>query len=286
MRFSIFYGAAANELEALTSIAAVDASAYSLAEPSAPTVDAGDAEHLRLRIPSTGPRELRTGCRRRHARHRAGQRGDRERSRQRQRPEPRPADRNDVHTRRTRACRLRARRRLRLLSGRRIRRHDSFQYTISDGHGGVDTATVHVTVGSGPTVVQLAATALLRRVCCSRGRVRLATRMRTPGLRRSTTATGRCVPLSFPPDKSFQLSHTYLDNGSYTVTVCVGDGHTSGSDTFLGDGHQCGAVRRRRPGRDYRRRRHLLMRRLVRRPRHLDSWTATVNYGDGSVTSR
>ena len=30
---------------------------------------------------------------------------------------------------------------------------DSFDYTISDGHGGSDTATVHVTVTSATTVV-------------------------------------------------------------------------------------------------------------------------------------
>ena len=40
------------------------------------------------------------------------------------------------------------------------------------------------------------------------------------------------VPLSLAADKSFQLSHSYLDNGSYTVTVSVDDGHTSGSDSF------------------------------------------------------
>ena len=90
------------------------------------------------------------------------------------------------------------------------------------------------------------------------------------------------VPLSLAADKSFQLSHTYLDNGSYAVTVSVDDGHTSGSDSFqvtvsnvapsvLAGPDATIAVRATlsRPG-------------SFSDPGTLDSWTATVDYGDGS----
>ena len=89
------------------------------------------------------------------------------------------------------------------------------------------------------------------------------------------------VALSLNPDQTFSLSHTYADNGSYTVTVVVNDDDTSGSDaltltannvkpavdagtddtinegdTFVGGGSFSD------PG--------------------ADTWTATVDYGDGS----
>ena len=92
------------------------------------------------------------------------------------------------------------------------------------------------------------------------------------------------MPLSLAADKSFQLSHTYLDNGSYTVTVSVDDGHTSGSDSFqvavsnVAPSVQAGPDATiaaggtlSRPG-------------SFSDPGSLDSWTATVNYGDGSGT--
>ena len=73
------------------------------------------------------------------------------------------------------------------------------------------------------------------------------------------------VPLSLAADKSFQLSHSYLDNGSYTVTVSVDDGHER-QRRFPGDGRQCGAVRAGGTGRHYRRRRHAFAAGLVQRP--------------------
>ena len=90
------------------------------------------------------------------------------------------------------------------------------------------------------------------------------------------------VPLSLAADKSFQLSHTYLDNGSYAVTVSVDDGHTSGSDSFQvavsnvapsvqagPDATVAAGATLSRPG-------------SFSDPGSLDSWTATVDYGDGS----
>ena len=40
-------------------------------------------------------------------------------------------------------------------------------------------------------------------------------------------------PLSLNPDKTFSLEHTYTDDGSYTVTVSVGDDDGTGTDTVL-----------------------------------------------------
>ena len=90
------------------------------------------------------------------------------------------------------------------------------------------------------------------------------------------------MPLSLAADKSFQLSHTYLDNGSYAVTVSVDDGHTSGSDSFQVtvsnvapsvlaglDATIAAGGTLSRPG-------------SFSDPGSLDSWTATVDYGDGS----
>ncbi|HET9667624.1 MAG TPA: DUF11 domain-containing protein, partial [Desertimonas sp.] len=92
------------------------------------------------------------------------------------------------------------------------------------------------------------------------------------------------VPLSLAADKSFQLSHTYLDNGSYAVTVSVDDGHTSDSDSFQVtvsnvapsvlaglDATIAAGGTLSRPG-------------SFSDPGSLDSWTATVDYGDGSGT--
>ena len=60
------------------------------------------------------------------------------------------------------------------------------------------------------------------------------------------------VPLSLAADKSFQLSHTYLDDGSYTVTVVVDDGRATGSDSFLVTVSNVEPSVQGGPGRDYR----------------------------------
>jgi hypothetical protein len=39
-------------------------------------------------------------------------------------------------------------------------------------------------------------------------------------------------PLALNADKTFALDHTYLDNGTFTITVRVFDGHEYGEDTF------------------------------------------------------
>ena len=159
---------------------------------------------------------------------------------------------------------------------------DSFQYTISDGNGGVDTATVHVTVGTGPTVDAGGDGTVAEGSLFSR-----AGSFTDPDAD-SWSATvdygdgAGAEPLSLAADKSFQLSHTYLDNGSYAVTVSVDDGHTSGSDSFQVtvsnvapsvlaglDATIAAGGTLSRPG-------------SFSDPGSLDSWTATVDYGDGS----
>ena len=283
VRFSIFYGAAANELEALTAIAAVDASAYSLAEPSTPdgptlgtpntfvfafrngaaansapdavddTLVTGQGSAATVNVlvndsdPNNDPLSVTTFTQGAHGQVACEPDGDCAYS----------PDAGFVGS-------------------------DSFQYTISDGNGGVDTATVHVTVGSGPTVDAGGDGTVAEGSLFSR-----AGSFTDPDAD-SWSATvdygdgAGAVPLSLAADKSFQLSHTYLDNGSYAVTVRVDDGHTSDSDSFQVtvsnvapsvlaglDATIAAGGTLSWPG-------------SFSDPGSLDSWTATVDYGDGS----
>src|SRR5262249_22507585 len=41
------------------------------------------------------------------------------------------------------------------------------------------------------------------------------------------------VPLSLNPDRTFNLNHTYLTDGTYAVTVNVNDGTDTGTDTLV-----------------------------------------------------
>ena len=147
--FSIFYGAAANELDALAAIAAVHASAYSLAEPSTPdgptlgtpntfvfafrhgggansapdavddTLVTGQGSAATVNVlandsdPNHDPLTVTTFTQGAHG-HVACE------------PDGHCAYTPDAGFAGT----------------------DSFQYTITDGNGGVDTATVHVTVNA------------------------------------------------------------------------------------------------------------------------------------------
>ena len=154
--FSIFYGAAANELKALTAIAAVDASAYSLAEPSTP-------DGPTLGTPNTFVFAFRNGAAANSAPNAVddtlvtGQGGAAAVNVLVNDSDPN----NDPLSVTTFtqgahgqvACEPDGDCTYTPEAG--FVGSDSFQYTISDGSGGVDTATVHVTVGSvgsGPTV--------------------------------------------------------------------------------------------------------------------------------------
>ena len=90
------------------------------------------------------------------------------------------------------------------------------------------------------------------------------------------------VPLSLAADKSFQLSHTYLDDGSYTVTVVVDDGRATGSDSFLVTVSNVEPSVRRARTRTIAPGDSLSRAGSFSDPGSLDSWTATVDYGDGS----
>ena len=91
-------------------------------------------------------------------------------------------------------------------------------------------------------------------------------------------------PLSLAADKSFQLSHTYLDNGSYTVMVSVNDGHTSGSDSFQVTVSNVAPSVQAGPDATIAAGGTLSRAGSFSDPGSLDTWTATVDYGDGSAT--
>ena len=93
---------------------------------------------------------------------------------------------------------------------------------------------------------------------------------------------GGLQPLALAADKSFQLSHTYLDNGSYTVTVSVDDGHTSGSDSFQATVSNVAPSVQAGPDATLATGDTLSRPGSFDDPGSLDSWTATVNYGDGA----
>ncbi|HVK07525.1 MAG TPA: SdrD B-like domain-containing protein, partial [Gemmataceae bacterium] len=157
--------------------------------------------------------------------------------------------------------------------------------TANDGHGGIGTDTLVVTVTNvGPTVTVPAAGAATEGSAFS-----AAGSFTDPG---ADTWTGTVnfgdgtgdLPLTLNPDKTFALNHTYADNGDYTVTVTVrdDDGGTDvetfavavgnfgpvltvpASGTATEGSAYTGVGSFTDPG--------------------ADTWTATVNYGDGTGT--
>ena len=108
--------------------------------------------------------------------------------------------------------------------------------------------------------------------------------MRIAGLRRSTTATGRVRAVVVGGGQELPVVPHVPRQRLHTVTVTVDDGHTSGSDSFhVAVSNAAPSVQAgpdatiaaggtlSRPG-------------SFSDPGSLDSWTATVNYGDGSGT--
>ncbi len=92
-------------------------------------------------------------------------------------------------------------------------------------------------------------------------------------------------PLALNPDKTFSLGHTYADNGSYTVTVSVTDNQgATGTDTVavtvtnvppsVSLAGAAGGVRGQL----------LAFAGSFTDPGTADTWTATVDFGDGSGT--
>ena len=81
--------------------------------------------------------------------------------------------------------------------------------------------------------------------------------------------------------KTFQLAHTYADNGPFTVTVTVNDGSVSGSDSFLVTVQNvdpvvdAGPDKTIPPGGTFSSSGSFV-------DPGADTWTATVDYGDGS----
>ena len=88
-------------------------------------------------------------------------------------------------------------------------------------------------------------------------------------------------PLTLNADKTFDLSHTYADNGPFTVTVTVNDGSVSGSDSFLVTVQNvdpvvdAGPDKTIPPGGTFSSSGSFV-------DPGADTWTATVDYGDGS----
>ncbi|GAB4160572.1 MAG: hypothetical protein Fur0021_32730 [Candidatus Promineifilaceae bacterium] len=111
---------------------------------------------------------------------------------------------------------------------------DSFEYTISDGQGGLASAAVTVTVYNVPPVVDAGPDVVIYE-----GQWLQSVGVFTDPGQNEWTGTvdygdgDGSEPLPLNPDKQFDLSHPYLDVGVYTVTVTVADNHGGvGSDTL------------------------------------------------------
>jgi uncharacterized repeat protein (TIGR01451 family) len=110
---------------------------------------------------------------------------------------------------------------------------DSFTYTVTDGNGGFDTATVTVTVNAPPTVAVGADTTIAEGSLFTRaGSFTDPDAQTWTGTVNYGDGTGPQT-LALNADKTFTLSHAYADNGTFTATVTISDGTTTGSDSFL-----------------------------------------------------
>jgi hypothetical protein len=158
--------------------------------------------------------------------------------------------------------------------------------TVNDGDGGTDSESISVTVNNvAPELSLGVATATLN----EGSTFSRAGSFTDPGADTWTATVnygegGGAQPLTLNADKTFSLSHVYLQDGSFTVTVNINDGD-GGTDTETiavtvnnvlpvvsalsgASINEGGAYSTNGsftdPG--------------------ADSWTATVNYGDGSGT--
>lgn len=95
--------------------------------------------------------------------------------------------------------------------------------TVSDGNGGSDVATFDVDVANVAPAVSLGAMSSVLTLDPSTGSGSFA----DPGADSWTGSVdygdGTVESLVLNPDKTFALSHAYADDGTYTVTVSVGD---------------------------------------------------------------
>jgi hypothetical protein len=168
--------------------------------------------------------------------------------------------------------------------------NDEGTYTIrvqvSDGRGGVSTASTTLTVNNGAPTVSAGTAATI-----NEGTTFARTGSFSDPGAGTWTATvdygdgSGATPLTLNPDHSFNLSHLYANNGSYNVTVTLTDDDgaagtatfgvtvnnvaptvsAGGSATISEGGTFSGSGSFSDPG-------------------VADTWTATVNYGDGSGT--
>jgi hypothetical protein len=158
-----------------------------------------------------------------------------------------------------------------------------FTVTVSvrDDDNGLGSDTVQVTVNNLPPVVNAGADREI-----DEGATLLQMGSFADTGKDTWTATvnygdgSGAIPLLLNPDKTFTLNHQYSDNGSYNVTVTVSDQLGSGSDSFvvlvrnvaptISDGTASSVEG------------STFIRTQSFADPGSDSWSATVDYGDGS----
>ena len=139
----------ATETDALTAVNAVGAEVYSLGQPSTPDGPTlGTPNTFIFAFAGVGGAAIFSPNAADDTLTNAGEHGGiRERARERHRPERRHAHRHDARTAaRTAPSRARPPGLCTYTPGAGYVGADAFDYAVSDGHGGTDTATVHVTV--------------------------------------------------------------------------------------------------------------------------------------------
>ncbi|HET7654029.1 MAG TPA: PKD domain-containing protein [Acidimicrobiales bacterium] len=94
---------------------------------------------------------------------------------------------------------------------------------------------------------------------------------------------GGATTLTLADDHSFELDHTYADNGVYTVTVVVGDGDDTGTSTATVTVSNVGPTVDAGPGATIDEGGTFTGGGTFSDPGADDPWTATVAYGDGTT---
>ncbi len=161
----------------------------------------------------------------------------------------------------------------------------TLQLTADDAHGGVTTASSTVVITNvAPVVAPFAGASI-----AEAGSYSSVGSFADPGSDQWTATVNYGdgsgdQPLALAADKSFALSHVYADNGSYEVTVRVTE---SGADAAVGSASTTVTVSNVAPtvatfaGATILRGEQYSAAGSFTDP-GADTWTATVNYGDGS----